>query len=472
MMNPPNTQPNLSPQLIIAKPIFSKEPFPKKKPAVPFFLKWLPFCPISPYLSKNQTDPFESKGCKVSFPSIKSASAQFLALLMLAGCQSGDGPVAPPDIACVDASVLKLPRFSITKHGHPVRMHGKLAAPAGVTWAKGDSVAAFFGGKPAKLVFVLNHDMYLVAYDAAGQPTITLISHNDEGSDSSTGSINSPLFSPDGNRIVFAGTTLGKPAFIQDVPAGEAEGWRIVVDQNTPRRAHVTADPHWHSEGGKTWIYFGTLSGLVRYDDKCDYLDGATYRTEVTGDTTTGPIEVTGIPGAYRGGISKDGKWVGTSYATSALFDMETKKTTVLAGGAQQCNPSMNPYAPGSLHMDYMMILAFGGKYPTVTGDSVTEGLHQNLWIYNNKNQIVWRANRPDTTKYLRWDKPEWSTHPNFATGVCLPYNDERNGDLIVVKVGDLSNASEDSVRAPQAYLKIGQGNFNSDSYSHLWVEQ
>jgi hypothetical protein len=407
----------------------------------------------------------------VNFPSIKSVAAQLLAALILVSCDDASGPIAPAPVKCADASVVKMSQFSVIKHLAPVRVSGKIASPKGVTWAQGDSVAAFFGHKPVKLVVTLNRDMYLAAYDSAGMPTITLISHGDEGPDGKAGSINSPLFSADGSKIVYAATALGRPAFIQEAPAGETQGWRFLVDRQIPRLAHTTADPHWFQEGTKSWIYFGSLIGLVRYSSKCSILDGSTYRVEVLDDTSTGPMEASGVPGAFRGGISKDGKWFGTSYATSALFNVEDKKTRVLAGGAQQCNPSMNPFALGSKHMDYIMILAFGGKYPAVDGSTVSEGLHENLWIYNQDNKIVWRAARPDSSRYLRWDKPEWSTHPNFATGICLPYNEERNGDIIVVKVGDLANATEDRVRVPDGYLRLATGGLNSDSYTHLWVQ-
>ena len=182
-------------------------------------------------------------------------------------------------------------------------------------------------------------------------------------------------------------------------------------------------------------------------------------------------MQVTGIDGAYRGGLSKDGRWAGTTYLTSTLFDAESKGTVVLAGGRQQCNPSMNPFPSGGPHTDYMMILAFGGTYGSVSGP-VSEGLHENFWIYNKADKIVWQGRRPDEKFYLRWDKPEWSTHPRYATAVALPIGDENNGDLFVVKIGDLAEAKTDTVAQAQGYLKIGSGSFNSDSFSHLWVDE
>ncbi|MDB5105920.1 MAG: hypothetical protein JWP91_3609 [Fibrobacteres bacterium] len=398
---------------------------------------------------------------KTRFPLLTAALLAF-------SCQEqGTGPVTPPRIPCEDAGKLLLPRFSVTTHKHPVKVRGKTTSIPGMTWADGDSVRAFFGGKDVKLVFTREREMYLASY-TGGEAKVSLISHGDEGVNGAVGSINSPLFSPDGKKIVFAGTTRGKPGFILDAVPGETDAWRVPLDP----KAHVTADPHWFVDSGKTFVYFSTLPGLVNYNPNCSQVAGSTYRVQVLGDTSVDSISITGIPGAYRGGISKDGNWAGTSYAASALYYKPGNELHLLGDNEQQCNPSMNPYPVGSTHMDYMMVLAFGGvPYHTIAGGTVLEGLHENLWIYNKDNKIVWQAKRPDDKVYLRFDKPEWSTHPDFATAVALKYEElGGDGDLYVVKIGDLADAPEGELHQAQAYLKIGSGGFTSDSYSHLWV--
>ncbi|MDQ3003043.1 MAG: hypothetical protein M3Y08_17495 [Fibrobacterota bacterium] len=336
----------------------------------------------------------------------------------------------------------------------------------GITWTQGDSIRSFFGGKEAKFVFTHERKMYLVTYES-GEAHVTRIDHEDEGVNGKLGAINSPLFSSDGKKILFAGTTRGKPAFILDAVPGNANAIRLPIDP----KARVTADPHWRSDSGKTWIYFATLPGLVNYSDNCQQILGSTYRMEVLADGSLDSIRTTGIPGAYRGGVSKDGMWTGTSYASSAIFDRANKSTIVLAGGEQQCNPSMNPFPVGSKNVDYMMILAFGGKpaYKTIDGKEIIEELHENFWIYNRKNRIVWQAKRPDEDYYLRYDKPEWSTHPEYATAILLQ-RETGKGDLFVIRIGDLANAEEGELHQAKGYLKIGSDGFTSDSYSHLWV--
>lgn len=394
---------------------------------------------------------------------------------LISACQDpGSSPVLVPDVPCQDADSLVLPRFSVTRHPKDTVLPPAVTATLPNTeWAGGDSVRSFFGGKAVKLVFTLNRKMYLLEYGATGGAALSLISRGDEALGMTEGSINSPLFSPDGKKIVFAGTTRGLPGFILDAAGAGRPARRVMLDQKGTNRTRITADPHWVTEGDKTWIYFASLSGLVTYSDACQRIPGGTYKVEVmpTGAVDTA-FRITGIPGAYRGGISKDLNWVGTSYATSALYDEAQKSTLVLAGGEQQCNPSMNPYPPGSKHNDYMMILAFGGEpaYHLITGDSIVEGLHENLWIYNKENKIVWRAKRPDEDLYERYDKPEWSTHWDYATAIALRKG-SGDGDLYVIKIGDLMNAEEGKLNEAQGYLKIGSGGFDSDTYTHLWVE-
>lgn len=394
----------------------------------------------------------------------------------LSACnETGSGPITVEKIPCQDLAKLTLPRFSITTHKIRDTVTAKrLDSIPGIRhWAKGDSVKAFLGNKDFKLVFTLNKSMYLVSY-IAGEPTFHLISQDDEGVNGKLGSINSPLFSPDGDKIVFAGTTSGKPAFVLRMKTGTDTAFRWLLDPNPNRRVHITSDPHWHVEGGKTWIYFSTVSGLVFYNRDCRQLAGRTYRSEWMDDTAIGPVENTGIPGAYRAGLSKDGKWTGTSYSTAALYNIESDSTIVLGDSVQQCNSSMNPYPIGSKHTDYMMTLAFGGEpaYHSIDGGDLIEGLHENLWIYNKEGKIVWQAKRPDEKFYYRWDKPEWSTHPNFATAVASHDMGSSSdlADLYIVKIGELANADEGKLNQAAGYFKIASEGFTGESFSHLWV--
>lgn len=398
-------------------------------------------------------------------PAMSLASGSLLAVAFaLSGCQDqGAGPAVLPPAPCEDASVLKPNRPLKAFHNKPMRVKGTPADLPRTVWASASEVQTFFGNKPVKVVFTASRRMYLLEY-AGGEAVVTKISSGDESLSGLDGSICSPLFSPDGKKITYNGTIQGRPGFIRDAVGGDAEAVRIPLDT----KSGVTADPHWHIAEGKTWIYYSTKFGLVGYNKDCNQIQGATYRKEVLGDSM-GPAQITGIPGSYRGGVSLDGMWAGTSYSAAAIFDRQRDTTIIIDGGAQKCNASMNPFPIGSLRSDYMMLLGFGGAgYRSIEGNLIYEEQHENFWIHNRDDKVVWQAQRPDSATYYRWEKPEWSTHPEYATAIALRPDDD--GDLYVVRIGDLANAEEGKLHQAQGYLKIASFGFNSDSYSHLWV--
>ena len=390
-----------------------------------------------------------------------------LALALLLGCDEDSKPTHPS--SCPDQNVLGKP--SETKPAHAARqVTGKpLDSLAGITLASKDSVDAFFAGKKVKLAFILDRRLYLAEWGASGT-VLTDLTAGDEGYAGGTGNLNSPLFSPDGAWLTYGGA-LSNPAvsFVRQALSGSSPVWRLPVDAS----GQNAFDPHWVIEEGKPWIWFATDPGPVTWSDRCGQMGGSTYRAPLASDSSLGPVEVTGLPGSFKGGLSKDLRWAGTSYGPSALYDRDAKKTLLLAGLVQQCNPSMNPFPAGSRNSDLMMILGFGGTLKTVAGD-VTENVHENLWIYSRGDLIVWRGRRPPDAKYLQWQKPEWSTHPGFATAVALyDFNAGAadKGDLFAVRIGDLAGEGLTGLSEAQGYFKLAEGRFTESSFSHLWVE-
>src|SRR6185312_1324522 len=102
---------------------------------------------------------------------------------------------------------------------------GVPAVLSDVKLADKDSVAAFFGGKRVKLAFVTDK-LYLVSYDG-GDPSVTVLSNDDEGPTGGKGQITSPLFSPDGSKLAYAGSFFGRPivSFVRQALPGAAQGW-------------------------------------------------------------------------------------------------------------------------------------------------------------------------------------------------------------------------------------------------------
>src|SRR4051812_8107786 len=125
-------------------------------------------------------------------------------LLFLFGCQDSTGPVVLPQASCTSAAELHPGAISISKHTKHVQLMDSVVNLPEIKWLSGTAVRKFFGDKEFKLVFSQEKQMYLVTYGPTDEiPTVTKISHNDENVNGTVGSINSPLFSADGSKIVF-----------------------------------------------------------------------------------------------------------------------------------------------------------------------------------------------------------------------------------------------------------------------------
>jgi hypothetical protein len=390
-----------------------------------------------------------------------------LACLALTGCGDKMLPPLPSQNNCIDPLVLAYPEGDYSSH-EARRVQFVPASLPGVQWLPADSVAAFFG--KVRLAVAQGQNLYLVSWET-GNPDVYRLSQQDEMPDLSPGDLSSPLFSPDGNWIVFA-AGQGSQGFALNVKNPAQPGWRIPLSVE----GYITSDPHWVSKEGRQWVYFASTEEAIDYNVSCGQFPGYTYRQVLKNDSTLDSLQATGLPGAFRGGFSKDGAWAGTAYSAAALFNRETPSAfpIVLAGGHQKCNPSMNPFPAGSPNADFLMLLGFGGSENYVTPLGVLhEGLHENLWIHDKNDKIVWQGRLPDALHYL-WDKPEWSTHPLFASAVAARISEDGsdlNCDLYSVKLPNLAQAGRDTLYQAAGYLKLGKGAFGRGTYTHLWVE-
>lgn len=395
------------------------------------------------------------------------ARLALFACLALTGCEQPLPPL-PSGNNCIDPAVLAYPEGEYSQH-LARRVTLTPATFPGVQWLPADSVQAFFGTRRVRLAVAQGQSLYLVSWEA-GNPDVYRLSQGDEMPDLTPGELSSPLFSPDGKWIAFA-AGQGAQGFALKVENPAQPGWRIPLSVE----GYVTADPHWVSSRGRPWIYFASTEEAVDYDPNCGQYPGYTYREMLVNDSTVDSLRVTGLPGAFRGGLSKDGAWAGTAYSPAALFQTGAASNAILlAGGHQKCNPSINPFPAGSANADFLMLLGFGGSedYHTPAG-VLREGLHENLWIHDKNDRIVWQGRLPDAVHYL-WDKPEWSTHPLYASAVAARTGEEASDlscDLYSIKLPDLSNARRDTLHQAAGYLRLGKGAFGRGTYTHLWVE-
>ncbi len=372
----------------------------------------------------------------------------------------------------------------------PKRIGTTEESPEGVSLtATTGALRAFLGTDSFKLVVGTGKRLYLLlpGSDAAAPLRSIRIDRGDEGPNGGAGWPNEPLFSPDGKWVAYAGDFAAQSkvvSFVRQASAGM--GWRVPLVRENDRAAH----PHWYREGGDLRLYVTDLAGTVSWNATANSLAGGTFMADFLDSAVSGFVPATvggaSLPGAFKGGISKDGKWVGTSYQTSILFETSSKKATILNQGIQQCNPSMNPFASGS-NTDYMLILGFGGAVPVPTLEGpVNEGQHEHLWVWSKDDKAVWSAALPNVAPhsssevpgivYTEWQRPEWSTHPDFATALAKREDtpDGEGYDLVVVKMGEAAGALQTHDRAATMergpVLRIATGKITSSDWSHLWV--
>jgi len=404
--------------------------------------------------------------------------------LVLAACNE---PCPHYATDCADAAASPVaPPVSVDRS--PGRYGTTSETPTGVTLnATTGTIASFLGADSFKLVVATSKKLYLLLPDpdSSKPPRCVRIDRGDEGPNGNTGWPNEPLLSADGRWIAYAGTfpSAKTDAFVRE--ATDGTGWRVPL----LRTGGTSAHPHWYRDGDSLWLYLSDVATTTNWDGQKN--NGATWRTlfrdSAIGTFQQGTLRGRSLPGAFKGGISRDGLWAGTSYQQSVLWNASTGAAFQLNGGEQQCNPSMNPFLSGS-NTDYMMILGFGGATPVPTlGGPVTENQHQNLWIWSKDDKAVWKGTLPNQGAhpsdeipgvfYTEWQRPEWSTHSDFATALAKRdgTSDGMGYDLMIVKLGANGNelAAHDRTtmleRGP--VLRIATGSLLSSDWSHLWVK-
>jgi hypothetical protein len=435
--------------------------------------------------------PIEEYGGNIFLPMRQSfrflASAALATLLV--GCGS-EPPCPYYHASCSEGQASTSPTGPVSLDRTPNRLGTTDETPSGIDLsASTGAIRSFVDSDSFKLALGVGKRLYLLlpASDTSKPPRCVRIDRGDEGPSGSAGWPNEPLFSPDGHWLAYAGDFVAQSqtaSFVREAVPGT--GWRVPLVRSGDR----ATNPHWHREGSDLWLYVTDIAGTATWNATTKTVSGGTYRARFQDSTISSFAAATvngaAIPGSFKGGISLDGKWVGTSYQPSILFETETSKSVVLNNGIQQCNPSMNPFATGS-NTDYMMILGFGGAtpVPTLAGD-VNEGQHEHLWIWSKDDKAVWGAALPNAAPhtasevpgqtYTEWQRPEWSTHPDFATAFAKREGtpDGEGYDLILVKLGaaggELAAHDRTTMLERGPVLRLATGKFLSSDWSHLWV--
>ena len=185
-----------------------------------------------------------------------------------------------------------------------------------------------------------------------------------------------------------------------------------------------------------------------------------TWRIKFRNNAWSGAPEVLWNQGSFHGGISSDGRFLGTSFPVARLVDLQLNDTNIFYfitphngrdDNPQVCNLSMSPSLaePGEA-----LLLDFGySKVSTLIGRSY--GLHAFIFICNLRpSQVAQWFEKP--AGYDQWDFPEWSNHPGFIVGIART-----------------SAGGEDALylirRSDSSYLKVATG--ANLSYPTLWID-
>ncbi|MBN2036654.1 MAG: SUMF1/EgtB/PvdO family nonheme iron enzyme [Chitinispirillaceae bacterium] len=285
----------------------------------------------------------------------------------------------------------------------------------------------------------------LVSIDPSRPGSLILPSGNDSV-------VFAPSISPDGSYVAFSSQSEGfsGPGTISCQKFDSAGSNLRTMQGYLPR----------------FWVSPQTRDTFIVYTDGASpnslprWHTEATCRIKIENGSFSGTPEVLWDEGSFHGGLSSDGRFLGTSFPVARLVDLQLNDTNIFYfitphngrdDNPQVCNLSMSPSLaePGEA-----LLLDFG--YPgtsTLIGRSY--GLHAFVFICNLRpNQVVSWYEKP--AAYDHWDYPEWSNHPDFFVGIARSATGGEDA-LYVVR------------RSDSNYLKVATG--KNLSYPTLWID-
>ncbi|MBD3420075.1 MAG: hypothetical protein GF398_08170 [Chitinivibrionales bacterium] len=312
-----------------------------------------------------------------------------------------------------------------------------VCAELNVRFAQKPEVSDFFGTDDVAFAFSNEENKLFFVDYTEPTPVIRHIAAVDEASNLS--------MSPDGKWIAFQS---GSMADGKDFTPSTA--WIV--------EAREDAVPIQVSPSGKGWTpRFLQSSAEIRviwaecssdqYTNKYAW-DGCGYMLARSfDDRTPGAIDTIFRGGAYYGGVSYEGKYLGSGeyYSSAHIKDIAIPAdeppvalhnvTCQAPSGSdttiplQVCNPSMSQ---SRVHQNVLMLLDFGYSPSNYVDNGLTnctpdEGwdFHEYIILLNDENRIVKRYRIPlpnlaaDTglPSGSEWTHCEWSTHPYYGVG-------------------------------------------------------
>jgi formylglycine-generating enzyme required for sulfatase activity len=267
-----------------------------------------------------------------------------------------------------------------------------------------------------------------------------------------------PTLSPDGSSIAYSSQGEGFSG------PGTLTVCRLDSMGSAPVRESGYLPRFWVSPtSNDTFIIFTSGASI---DEQPKWYTEKTYRQRISGGNFAAAPEVFWPTGSYHGGLSSDGRFLGTSYTTSKIVDLQLGDTAIhyfykplngrlddLQINPQICNLSMSPSLaePGEA-----LLLDFGySGTSALVGKSY--GQHAIIFICNSRVETSAHVSQwfEKPADYLAWNYPEWSNHSGFM--VAVTENATGDDAVYIVK------------RQDSSYLKVLTG--PDLLYPALWID-
>ncbi len=210
--------------------------------------------------------------------------------------------------------------------------------------------------------------------------------------------------SPDGNYVLYHSDGI-----IHMQGIGERKDEHYELGQGF--FPQIWLDPH----DGTEYLICGTNQSMTLLEPlgSATKYGGGTYRRRLQNHQFGGDIELM-LDQGYKGGISQDGRWIGTAGRTPCLYDMENDtvyKLTIPSHRTSTCWPRINPTADPA-EMDQISYL---------------NCWHDTIVVKNSRDSVVWAFRYPDSlfgsfgtgNPGRKWHSHGWSNHEKFMlTGI------------------------------------------------------
>jgi len=310
-----------------------------------------------------------------------------------------------------------------------------------------DLIAVAGTGKvKTALVYTVQHRRYCAVADFAQSPVVLRRFSDDTA-------VSQPVFSPDGNYLVWGSKDEGANGN-STISMRKLDEQATLTDSFPGFLPRFWVDP----ESADTFLIYTDGASI---DNQPVWYTEHTLRCRVSGGRRQGDPEVIWDHGSYHGGLSSDGRYLGTAFTVAKLVDLQLNDTNIFyftppffpgrPDTPQVCNLSMSPSRanPGEA-----VFLDFG--YPGVsTLVGRPYNLHEIIFVgttllFSNDQISAWFV---VPSEYTQWNYTEYTNHPSVIAALA-----QGNGDAFYL------------INAPDsAYCRIIKGSGLRDVAA--WVD-